>query len=458
MSNRREFLRACAGVSATAMAASMSRLGIIDAFAHDHADWHKGGYDVATDYRAMVCIFLEGGNDSWNTIVNISDYNSYAAIRQGLAVAQNQLLGGMVPPSDGRTFGLHPALAAIRPFWDSGKLAVVANVGSLFTPLDRTTYLARPDLRPPSLFSHSDQVAQWNTSCASPALLTGWGGRVGDRTIHLNGDIPFPMMVSISGATLFGTGVVVRPLEVTSGGTVGLQGFNTSAISQTRYNAMKQLLSTDNNVTFAKTTGNTTGRAIETNELLSAALTTIPPPATVFPNTGLGNQLRMVARIINARQLLNIHREIFFVRIGGFDTHSGQITNQPNLLTQVAQAMAAFYNATVEMGIPESVVQFTASDFSRTLRFNGGGTDHAWGSCQFVLGGAVRGREMYGDWPTFALGGPDDSGNQGRFIPTTAVDQYTATLAQWYGLAPGDVNAVFPNINRFNSNNLGFLA
>lgn len=458
MSNRREFLRACAGVSATAMAASMSRLGIVDAFAQSHADWHRGGFDVATDYRALVCIFLEGGNDSWNTIVNISDYTSYANIRQGLAIPQNQLLGGMVPPSDGRTFGLNPALAAIRPFWDTGRLAIVSNVGSLLEPLDRPTYLARPDLRPPALFSHSDQVSQWHTSCASPALLTGWGGRVGDRTLHMNGDIPFPMMVSIAGSTQFGVGAVVRPLEVTSGGTVGLSGFNTSATSQTRYNAMKQLLGVDNDITFAKTTGSTTGRAIETNELLSTALTTTPPLATVFPNTGLGNQLRMVARIINARALLNIHREIFFVRIGGFDTHSGQATNQPNLLTQVAQAMAAFYNATVEMGVAESVTQFTASDFSRTLRYNGGGTDHAWGSCQFVLGGAVRGREMYGDWPVFALGGPDDSGNQGRFIPTTAVDQYTATLAQWYGLAPGDVNAVFPNIGNFNSNNLGFLS
>jgi uncharacterized protein (DUF1501 family) len=457
MSNRRQFLRACAGVSATAMAASMSRLGVIDAFAQ-HADEHRGGFDVATDYRALVCIFLEGGNDSWNTIVNLTDYASYAAIRGGLAVPQGQLLGGMVPPSDGRTYGLHPSLAAIRPFWNTGKLAVVANVGSLLEPLDRPTYLARPDLRPPSLFSHSDQVAQWNTSCASPALLTGWGGRVGDRTLHMNGDIPFPMMVSIAGSTLFGTGAVVRPLEVTSSGTVGLAGFNTSSTSQTRYNAMKQLLGVDNDITFAKTMGVTVGRAIETNELLSTALTTIPPLVTVFPNTGLGNQLRMVARIINARQLLNIHREIFFVRIGGFDTHGGQLVNQPNLLTQVAQAMAAFYNATLEMGISESVTQFTASDFSRTLRYNGGGTDHAWGSCQFVLGGAVRGAEMYGTWPVLALGGPSDSGNQGRFIPSTAVDQYTATLAQWYGLAPGDVNAVFPNIGNFNSSNLGFLS
>jgi uncharacterized protein (DUF1501 family) len=457
MSNRREFLRACAGVSATAMAASMSRLGVIDAFAQ-HADEHRGGFDIATDYRALVCIFMDGGNDSWNTIVNMTEYASYAAIRQGLAVPQNQLLTGMVPPSDGRTYGLHPALQSIRPFWDTGKLAIVANVGSLLEPLDRPTYLARPDLRPPSLFSHSDQIAQWNTSCASPALLTGWGGRVGDRTLHMNGDIPFPMMVSISGATQFGIGAVVRPLEVTSSGSIGLAGFNTTAVSQTRYNAMKALLGVDSDITFAKTIGNTTGRAIVTNELLSTALTTVPPLATAFPNTGLGNQLRMVARIINARQLLNIHREIFFVRIGGFDTHSGQATNQPGLLTQLAQAMAAFYNATIEMGISDSVTQFTASDFSRTLKFNGGGTDHAWGSCQFVLGGAVRGHEMYGTWPVFALSGPSDSGSQGRFIPTTAVDQYTATLAQWYGLAPGDVNAVFPNIPHFNSNNLGFLS
>jgi uncharacterized protein (DUF1501 family) len=280
---------------------------------------------------------------------------------------------------------------------------------------------------------------------------------VGDRTIHMNGDIPFPMMVSIAGSTLFGTGVVVRPLEVTSAGTVGLSGFSTSSSSQARYNGMKAVLAADTDVTFAKTTGATIGRAIDTNELLSTALTTVPPLTTPFPATGLGDQLRMVARIINARNLLNIHREIFFVRLGGFDTHSGQLTNQQNLLTQLAQAMAAFYNATVEMGIADSVTQFTASDFSRTLKFNGGGTDHAWGGCHFVLGGAVHGREMYGDWPVFALSGPNDSGSQGRFIPTTAVDQYTATLAQWYGLASADLNAVFPNIGNFNTANLGFL-
>lgn len=460
MSNRRQFLRTCAGVSGTAIAASMSRLGIIDAFAQDH---HRGGFDVATDYRALVCVFMAGGNDSWNTVVCMDDYANYANIRGsqasgGLAIPQNTLLSQMFPPSDGRQFGLHPNLSPFRTLWGQGKLAVVANVGSLLEPIDRPTYLARPDLRPPSLFSHSDQVAQWNTSCASPALLTGWGGRVGDRTLHMNGTIPFPMMVTVAGATLFGTGAVIRPLEVTSAGTVGLQGFNTSAISQTRYNAMKALLAADQDVTFVKTTGGTIGRAIETNELLSAALNTLPPLQTVFPASGLGDQLKMVARIINARTLLNIHREIFFVQIGGFDTHSGQITAQGNLFTQMSQAMAAFYNATVEMGVADSVTQFTASDFSRTLKFNGGGTDHAWGSCQFVIGGSVRGGDFYGDWPVFALSGPNDSGSQGRFIPTTAVDQYTSTLAQWYGLAPGDVNAVFPNITKFNTNNLGFMA
>jgi uncharacterized protein (DUF1501 family) len=458
MSNRREFLRNCAGVSATAIAASMSRLGIVDAFAQDH---HRGGFDLATDYRALVCIFMAGGNDSWNTIVNVDDYALYAATRGGLAIPQasfNPYL--MVPPSDGRRFGLHPSLGpSFKPLWDQGKLAAVVNVGSLLEPIDRPTYLARPDLRPPSLFSHSDQVAQWNTSCASPALLTGWGGRVGDRTIHMNGAIPFPMMVSIAGSTLFGTGAVVRPLEVSSGGSVGLAGFNaTNAISNTRYNAMKALLSEGTDITFARSAGAVTGRAIETNELLSQALTTTPPLQTAFPNTGLGNQLKMVARIINARALLNIHREIFFVQIGGFDTHSGELTTHTSLFQQLSQAMGAFYNSTVEMGVADSVTQFTASDFSRTFKFNGSGTDHGWGGCHFVLGGAVRGKDFYGDWPVMNVSGPNDSGNQGRYIPTTAVDQYSATLATWYGLAPGDVNAVFPNIPHFNTNNLGFMA
>ena len=457
MSNRREFLRTCAGVSATAIAASMSRLGIVDAFAQDH---HRGGFPLGTDYRALVCVFLAGGNDSWNTIVNLDDYALYAATRGALALPQASLNPyQMIPPSDGRRFALHPSLGPrFKPLWDQQKLAAVVNVGSLLEPIDRPTYLARPDLRPPSLFSHSDQVAQWNTSCASPALLTGWGGRVGDRTIHMNGAIPFPMMVSIAGSTLFGTGAVVRPLEVSSGGSVGLAGFNTSNASTQRYNAMKALLAEGTDVTFARSAGAVTGRAIETNELLSQVLATQTPLQTQFPNTGLGNQLRMVARIINGRALLNIHREIFFVQIGGFDTHSGQLTSQASLFTQLAEAMGAFYNATVEMGVQDEVTQFTASDFSRTFKFNGSGTDHGWGGCQFVLGGSVRGRDFYGDWPNMAVSGPNDSGNQGRYIPTTAVDQYSATLATWYGLAPGDVNAVFPNIPHFGSSNLGFMA
>jgi uncharacterized protein (DUF1501 family) len=203
--------------------------------------------------------------------------------------------------------------------------------------------------------------------------------------------------------------------------------------------------------------GDTVAKALDTDALVTQALALAPPVQTAFPTNTLGDQLRMVARIISARNLLGMHRQIFFVSLGGFDTHSGQVTAQQNLLAQMSDALAAFYAATVEMGVPNDVTLFTSSDFGRTYRSNGAGTDHGWGSCQLVLGGAVKGGDFVGRWPTLAIGGPDDSGSLGRFIPTTSVDQYAATLAKWYGLPAGDVMTVFPNISHFDTADLGFL-
>jgi uncharacterized protein (DUF1501 family) len=453
--SRREFLRrgGCAALTASAFASTLTRFGLVNAQAQHH---HHMVAPLATDYRALVCVFLAGGNDAWNTIVNLDDYSSYATTRSSIALAQGSLLP-LQPPSDGRTFGFHASLTGLHSLWMQQKLAVLCNVGTLIEPISRAEYLGRPSLRPPNLFSHSDQVYEWQTGIAAPPLTTGWGGRTGDRTLTMNGTAPFPMIVTLAGATVFGTGAVARAFEMTPQGTVALSGFSSSTNSQIRRTAMRDLLLMDRDVTFVRAAGDTVNKALDTDVLVTQALNSAPPLQTVFPVGTLSDQLKMVARLISARSLLGMHRQIFFVSLGGFDTHSGQLTAQGGLLTQLSEALSAFYAATVEMNVANEVTTFTNSDFGRAYRSNGPGTDHGWGSCQFILGGSVRGGDFIGAWPTLALGGPDDSGSIGRFIPKVSVDQYAATLATWYGVPASDLAAIFPNIGHFDTPDLGFF-
>lgn len=446
--SRREFLRAGAGAAlgASAWDALVARFGLVNA---------QTVPEAASDYRALVCLFLGGGNDPWNTIVNLDQYASYAQVRGSVALPQGSLVP--IQPQSGGSFGLHPGLGPLAPLFAQGRLAVVANVGTLARPLTRPEYLAHPEWRPPNLFSHSDQVQQWHGGMSAPLLVTGWGGRTGDHTRELNLPTAFPMISSISGAPLFGIGTATRPLELTSSGSVGLSGFSSSTSSQIRYNALRQLLTLDRDRTFVRAAGDVLGRAIGADQQLSQALAQAPALQTVFPNTNVANQLKMVARIISVRQTLQVQRQIFFCSLSGFDTHQGQLVSQQDLLTQVGAALAAFHQSTLELSVAHMVTTFTSSDFGRTLKPNGGGTDHAWGTCQFVMGGAVNGGRFYGQWPTLALGGPDDSGSSGRFIPTTSVDQFAATLARWYGLAAADVPSVFPNLSHFDPADLGFM-
>ncbi len=452
---RRDFLRrACVAVSASATAQSLASLGSVAAWAQDALDRRPVTVD---DYRALVCVFLNGGNDSWNTVVDLDAYAAYAATRASLALPQSALVP-IQTLTGGRHFGLHPGLIELQPLWQTRRLALLAGVGPLVQPITRAEYLAHPELRPINLFSHSDQVYQWHGGSSNPPLPTGWGGRLSDRTGALNGAASFPMVSSIAGVPLFGTGESTRPLELTTQGSVGLSGFGTSETSLIRYDGLLRLQQVDRSHAFVREGGDVLLRSIGANQVLSTALLAAPPLATVFPATSLGDQLKMVARTISVRAALGVRRQIFFCSLGGFDTHSNQLATQASLLTQVGQALAAFYAATEELQVADGVTTFTHSDFSRTFKYNGAGTDHAWGACHFILGGAVRGGDLYGTWPTLALAGPDDSGSSGRFIPTTAVDQYTATLALWYGLAPADVPSVFPNIARFDTADLGFMA
>ncbi|HUK14667.1 MAG TPA: DUF1501 domain-containing protein [Thermoanaerobaculaceae bacterium] len=407
------------------------------------------------DYRALVCLFLFGGNDGNNTVIPYDGYGDYDAVRGGsLAIAKDSLLR-IDAPSAGAAFGLHPALPEIQSLYNAGHAAVLANVGTLTQPLTRSQYLAGAP-RPDNLFSHADQQAQWQSSVVSAVdrlAQTGWGGRTADAAAALAGGT-FPMIVSVAGVPLFTTGENARPLV--PGG--GLAGFRGDAVSNARYAGLRQILTLDTGLTLVGADSGITSTAIDNIATLNAALATAPTLATAFPSTSLGKQLQVIARIISVRAQLGMSRQIFFASLTGFDTHTDEINTQQTLLAEVSQAVSAFYASTVELGVAPSVTTFTLSDFGRTLLpASGGGTDHAWGNHHLVVGGAVRGGDFFGTYPTVALSGPDDASDEGRWIPTTSVDQYGATLAGWFGLGSAALATVFPNLGRFASPDLGFL-
>ena len=469
---RRDFIRssACA-LGGVALASSIDTFGIVHALTPQ----------AASDYKALVCVFLNGGNDGNNMLVSLDQYNGpagslvegYSNVRlaSGLAIAQGSLLP--ISPVSGGSYGLHTNMPEMRDLFNQGKCAILCNNGPLVEPLTRTTYQNGTGKKPLQLFSHSDQVGLFQTAIANNVSQTGWGGRLADRTNSLNGAATFPSNVSIAGVNLILTGVDTRQLAVADSNTslanvLQLIMSGTSSEQASRLVSFNELRTLDNQFKLVKAASDTRSSSIQTDIALSSVNPTL---TTVFPNTSLGRQLKQVALLIKActdpTAGINMKRQIFFTQIGGFDTHSAEIGGQGNLLTQVSQAIGAFYAATVELGVQDKVVTFTMSDFGRTFQpagsgVNAVGTDHAWGNHQFIVGGQVLGHTFYGTYPTLRLGGPDDtdggSSPRGRWIPTTSVEQYAATLATWYGLSTADLSAVFPLINRFSTPNLGFMA
>lgn len=412
----------------------------------------------AGDYKALVCLFLFGGNDANNVIIphDNSGYASYAAARGILAVPEASLLPMTLQNGDGRDFGLHPNLPEVQSLFNAGKIAVVANVGTLLAPITRTEYLNKTIAVPSQLFSHADQSVQWQTSVSDKVSLTGWGGRAADLLASLNADSKISLAISIAGTNTFEIGNTVIPYQVAPTGSIGLTGFTGSASANTRLQAFKDLLAQPHNNLFEQAYADTVTRAIADNDLLTSALAGAPTLQTAFPASDLGTQLNMVAKLISARNTLGMQRQLFFCAVQGYDTHGDQLTAQANLFTELSQALNAFYNATIEMNVAQQVTTFTASDFGRTYPTNGSGSDHGWGSHQFVMGGDVLGGRIFGTFPTLAVNGPDDTG-QGRWIPTTAVDEFSATMATWFGVSNSDLSTVFPNIGHFSNPNLGFL-
>ncbi|MFN7922475.1 MAG: DUF1501 domain-containing protein [Bryobacteraceae bacterium] len=445
---RRQLLRMGFRTASTiGAAAAFGHLGRVNA-------WAQSG----TDYKALVCVFLFGGHDANNMVVPLSTtgYQQYQSVRQGLALAANTLLP--VNTAQNEAYGLHPSLQPLQALYTTSKdLALVANVGMLVRPVTRDEYLQRSKPVPSNLFSHSDQTAQWQNAAPLGGVTTGWSGRIADKLGALNYPSQFPVSIGVSGNALQLVGQTTVPTSIQNS-TFGLEGSDGSAVANARDHALEQILAMSSGAVLVQAANQVLTDALKVAKLVDEASTSAPPLNTAFPNTGLGQQLLQVARIIQIRAQLGMKRQIFFCSLGGFDTHSGQLGTQAALLTELAQAMAAFYNATGEMGVQNGVVTFTESEFSRTFQPNGtAGTDHAWGGHTLVLGGPVNGGNMYGKFPSLVLGGVDDSGNRGNWIPGVALDQYGATLATWFGVQPGDLQYVFPNVNNFSSPAVGFL-
>ncbi|MBK9702640.1 MAG: DUF1501 domain-containing protein [Betaproteobacteria bacterium] len=448
--NRRDFLRRSGALTAAGLAGS---LDLVSLSAHAQA---------AADYRALVCIFLFGGNDGNNLLLpaDSAGYAQYAAVRgagSGIALTQAELLP-IQPANLGTPFGLHPALKELQPLFAGGQLAAIANVGTLTQPTSKAQYAA--GVRPDSLYSHSDQQNQWQTSIASGTARTGWGGRLADVLAPQAGDA-FPVITSTAGVTLFVTGTASRPLAIPVTGGFGLSGYNNGPAAKARLAALNSLLAIDRGNTFVDAASAITEQAIAlsatVNPILTSTTSTVAP-LFAGQSSSIARQLLAVARMIEARAATGARRQIFFVSLGGFDTHANQLATQQTLFGQLSPAWKAFYDATVQLGVAQQVTSFTLSDFGRTFKpAAGGGSDHAWGNHHLVLGGAVKGGMLYGRYPTLTLAGPDDAEREGRWIPTTAVDQYGATLAKWLGASTADLAQVFPNLARFPVDNLGFL-
>jgi uncharacterized protein (DUF1501 family) len=410
------------------------------------------------DYRALVCVFLLGGNDSNNTVIPMDDasYSAYQSIRGSLALTSSEITP--VTSVSGAPYAFHAKLAEVASLFSSKELAVVANTGALVQPLTRAQYQNQQGAIPLNLFSHSDQQLAWQTSIAQGHSATGWAGRAADYVASQNmNSSGFPAFFSVAGNTIEGAGVQTQPVALVPGQSLQLAGFNSSAASQARLGAVDSLL-TETGVSLVQAANSTLSHSMSDASALASALAKGTTLKTTFPSTAIGAQLKQIAQIIQVQSYLGMRRQIFFCTLGGFDTHATELETHNNLYPQLSPALSAFYDATQELGMAQNVTTFTESDFSRTFQqTTTDGSDHAWGSHHLVLGGAVRGGQIYGKFPTFELGGPDDTDTRGRWIPSTSIDQYGATLSSWFGIPASALATVFPNLANFPTANLGFL-
>ena len=428
------------------------------------------------DYKALVCLFLYGGNDSWNTVVPYSaaEWGAYARSRGagnpwGLALERDALLP--VSPEgqsgDAARYGFHPSMAQLRDLFEAGQLALLPNVGPLLRPTTLAQYreaLETGHELPPQLYSHNDQQEQWQTLRGNRGLNSGWAGRIADILRPGLAGQALPTNISLFGQSVFQAGETESAYTMSSGGVQSLDGllggFAFEARRQ-RIEAIQQAtLASGQRSYYERGYARTHQRMLKYAELVEQTLAQAPVlsalPDSIPGSASLLTQMRTVAKMIAMRESLGMSRQIFLVAAGGFDQHDNQMAEQPGLLAEVSQSVRAFHDSMQELGVSEQVTLFTQSDFGRTLTSNGDGSDHGWGGLQMVVGGAVRGRRMYGEYPLLELGGPLEVGG-GIFIPTTATDQYAATLARWFGVDESNLDTVAPYLDRFATRDLGFM-
>ncbi|MBY0285020.1 MAG: DUF1501 domain-containing protein [Sphingomonas sp.] len=420
---------------------------------------------TASDYKALVCVFLFGGNDYANTLppYDQASYNLYAAARQNLAHGRDTLAATLLNPSTalagGRQYALSPTMAPLVPIFDAGRMAVVLNVGTLVQPTTKAQYTANSVRLPPKLFSHNDQQSYWQASNPEGAT-SGWGGRMGDLLQSGNGTATLTC-INATGNAVFLSGRTAIPYSVGTTGPIALLNNGSTLFGSTAAASTLRTLMTGTNANmFANEHATVSKRALDTYAQVNAALASAPVANfPLFPTgNNLASQLQIVARLISVSQELGAKRQVFFVSQGGFDLHDNLLAQHPGLLGNVANAIRAFYDTTVALGVADRVTTFTGSDFGRTLQSNDDGSDHGWGGMHFVAGGAVNGRRFYGTPPAIGNNTPDDVG-QGRLLPTISVDQYASTLASWFGVSASNMSTVLPNIGNYNPStwNLGFV-
>jgi len=461
--SRRRFIgqSACASLGLSGLLSTIGTLRLFNATVAAQS----GPVD---DSKALVCLFLFGGNDGNNLLVprDTTGHAAYQRDRGILALPRETLLPLTLPQGDGRDFGLHPAMAPLHPLFGNGRMALLANVGTLVAPITKAEYLSGGAAVPPHLFSHNDQQVQWQTSVPDSPRKVGWGGRMADLLQQLNGDSQISMNISIAGSNFFQVGEEVLQYHLTPQGSIGLSQYDaTWAPVAQMYQSAGSMLARGYGHVFEQEYANIMNRAVANDTLLKSVLSTVPEYTEKFPNStvpagGLSRtaaQLRMILRMIQARQTLGMKRQIFFAALGGFDTHDAQLDDHHALLAELSNAIADFHQATADLGIADKVTLFTASDFNRTYNSNGKGSDHAWGGHHVVVGGGVRGGNLYGDMPMLEIRGPDDTGSRGSWIPKISTDEMAATLALWFGVPAGNLPLVLPNIGRFANPDLGFM-
>jgi len=438
--SRRDFFQSgFRTLSSVGAAAALGQAGLVSARAQS-----------AGDYKALVCIFLYGGNDAGNLLIpnDAATYANYQKIRQNIAIGQGSLLT-IHDPGTNQNFGLHPSFANIAALYNTSKrLALLANVGTLVQPIGKSTAGA-PQLNgvplPYNLYSHSDQVNEWqNATPQGGAITTGWSGRLADKIAGLSGG-RVPPAIAIGGNTLQLIGKTTQP------STVNTSNFSLVAPATDPGSvALQNLLDLSSGASLIQAAQRSLKDAMGVAQAVNSAVASSTSLGVNFPGSDIGTQLSQVAKLIQIRSALGASRQIFFCNQGGYDTHSNQINSQVTLYTNLANALAAFDQAMGVLNVQNNVMAFTQSDFGRTFQPNGNaGTDHGWGSHSLIMGGAVKGGQIFGTFPNLALGGPDDSTTRGTWVPTTSTDQYAAALAKWFGLSDADLDYVFPNLKNF---------